>query len=204
MKLKVFNGKKVDFYKLLEDHAYKVYEAYEKLVDYFDEGNGDISEEIYFLEHDADDLRRILIDRLNQTLITPFDREDIFILSRTVDDIIDAAKSTVEEIKIFEIVPNNELLMMAKILKDGTLEIYDALRNLKQNLAAAMEHAKKAKETENQMDLVYLKALANLFNDEKNRISYIMKMRELYRHLRRSANSCDDAANTISDIIVKI
>jgi len=203
MGIKIFKRKNVDFYKLLEDHAQKVYESYRKLVNYFDEKDTEIPEGIYFLERDADDLRRILIDRLNHTLITPFDRKDIFTLSRVVDDIIDAAKSTVEEIKIFHIDPTKELLMMAKVLREGTLEIYDSLRNLKKNPNVAMEHAKRAKATENQMNLVYLESLAELFDNESNTTSYMMKMREIYRHLKRSANSCDDAANVISDIIVK-
>ncbi len=203
MGLKLFGTKKVDFYTLLEQHAQKVYEAYKKLVIYFDKKDPEASEDIYFLEREADDLRRIVIDRLNHTLITPFDREDIFTLSRAIDDIIDAAKSTVEEIKIFHIEPTKELLMMAKVLREGTLEIYDALRNLKENPNVAMEHAKRAKATENQMNLVYLESLAELFDDENNTTSYMMKMRELYRHLKRSADSCDDAANVISDIIVK-
>jgi len=203
MDINFFRKKNVDFYKLLEDHAQKVYESYRKLVKYFEKGDPEISEEIYFLERDADDLRRILIDRLNHTLITPFDREDIFTLSRAVDDIIDAAKSTVEEIKIFNIEPTKELLIMAKVLREGTLEIYDSLRNLKENPNVAMEHAKRAKATENQMNVVYLESLAELFDDENNTTSYMMKMRELYRHLKRSADSCDDAANVISDIIVK-
>lgn len=87
--------------------------------------------------------------------------------------------------------------MMAKVLREGTLEIYDALKNLKENPNVAMEHAKRAKATENQMNLIYLESLASLFDNEKNTISYMMKMRELYRHLKRSANSCDDAANII-------
>ena len=66
-----------------------------------------------------------------------------------------------------------------------------------------MENGKRAKATKNQMNVVYLESLAELFDDENNTTSYMMKMRELYRHLKRSADSCDDAANVISDIIVK-
>ena len=106
-------------------------------------------------------------------------------------------------IKIFNIEPTKELLIMAKVLREGTLEIYDSLRNLKENPNVAMEHAKRAKATENQMNVVYLESLAELFDDENNTTSYMMKMRELYRHLKRSADSCDDAANVISDIIEK-
>jgi len=202
-KLSLFRRERVDFYDLLEKHALKVYEAYKTLVNYLDKNDESDPEKIFFLERDADDLRRILIDRLNRTLITPFDREDIFALSRSIDDIIDAAKSTVEEIRLFKIKPTKELLLQAKVLKDGTLEIYDALKNMKENPAVAMEHAKRAKATENQMNIIYLESLAHLFDSRAHSASFMMKTRELYRHLKRSANRCDEAANIISDIIVK-
>jgi len=195
--------KKVDFYQLLIDHAQKVYEAYRFLVDYLEENSSSDPEGIFFLEREADDLRRILIESLNKTLITPFDRKDIFALSRAIDDIIDAAKSTVEEIRLFKIQPTKDLLLKSKTLKDGTLEIYDALKNMKENPAVAMEHAKRAKATENQMNILYLESLAQLFDNVENTPAFMMKMRELYRHLKRSANRCDEAANIISDIIVK-
>jgi len=192
-----------DFYELLEQHAQKVFQAYRTLVNYLAHNDSEDPERIYFLEREADDLRRVLIDRLNRTLITPFDREDIFALSRAIDDIIDAAKSTVEEIRLFKIQPTKELLLKTKILQEGTLEIYDALKNLKKHPYVAMEHAKRAKATENQMNILYLESLAQLFDNEKNTPSFMLKMRELYRHLKRSANRCDEAANIISDIIVK-
>jgi uncharacterized protein Yka (UPF0111/DUF47 family) len=194
---------KTDFYELLEQHAMKVFEAYRTLVNYLDKNDTADPERIFFLEREADDIRRVLIDRLNRTLITPFDREDIFALSRAIDDIIDAAKSTIEELRLFKIQASEELLLKAKILQEGTLEIYDALKNLRKHPNVAMEHAKRAKATENQMNILYLESLAQLFDNEKNTPSFMLKMRELYRHLKRSANRCDEAANIISDIIVK-
>ena len=161
MKLSLFRkDKKTDFFQLLVDHARTVYDAYTILVRGLESGNGEATERVYFLERDADDLRRILIDRLNRTLITPFDREDIFALSRAVDEIIDAAQRTVEELSIFNVEPDDDLIAMAKVLEKGTLEIYDALKNMKRYSSVALEHAKRAKATENQIHHIYLKALA--------------------------------------------
>jgi len=204
MKLSLFRkDKKTDFFQLLVDHARTVYDAYTILVRGLESGNGEATERVYFLERDADDLRRILIDRLNRTLITPFDREDIFALSRAVDEIIDAAQRTVEELSIFNVEPDDDLIAMAKVLEKGTLEIYDALKNMKRYSSVALEHAKRAKATENQIHHIYLKALADLFDNPENTPGYMLKMREIYRHLNRSADNCDEAANIISDIIIK-
>jgi uncharacterized protein Yka (UPF0111/DUF47 family) len=193
-----------DFYQLLLDHAQKVYEAYTTLVRSLEEDDGKATERIYFLEREADDLRRILIDQLNRTLITPFDREDVFALSRAIDEVIDAAQRTVEEIHIFKVQANQDLIAMAKVLERGTLEIYDALKNMKNHPNVALEHAKLAKATENQIHHIYLKSLADLYDNKENSAGYMLKMREIYRHLNRSADSCDEAANIISDIIIKI
>ncbi len=197
------SGKKTDFYDLLIEHSKKVYEAYHIMYRAMDENKLEEFEKIFFLERDADDLRRILIEKLNKTLITPFDREDVFSLSRSVDDIIDAAKSTVEEIKVFKVGITEDLKEMISILERGTLEIQDSLKNLKNYPEVALEHAKRAKATENEMNHLYLKSIADIFDNKENTPGYMMKMREIYRHLNRSADRCDEAANIISDIIIK-
>jgi hypothetical protein len=194
---------KIDFYQQLVAHAKIVYDAYTILARSFETGDEDTSERVNTLEREADDLRRILIDQLNRTLITPFDREDIYALSRAVDEVIDAAQRTVEELHIFKVKANPQLVDMAQVLKRGTLEIYDALKNMKDHPTVALEHAKAAKATENQIHHIYLKALADLFDDPGHTPAYMFKMREIYRHLNRSADSCDDAANIITDIIIK-
>lgn len=194
---------RTDFYKLLSDHARMVYEAYVTLVHSLEGGNGNEAERVFFLEREADDLRRILIDKLNRTLVTPFDREDIYALSRAVDEVIDAAQRTVEELHAFGVKPNAELAAMAEVLEKGTLEIYDSLKSLKDHPSVALEHAKAAKATENQIHHIYLKSLSDLFDNPEHSPGYMLKMREIYRHLNRSADSCDEAANIISDIIIK-
>ncbi|NOY09054.1 MAG: DUF47 family protein [Spirochaetes bacterium] len=203
-KLNLFNtNKKADFYSLLIEHSQKVYDAYHIMYRSMDKNDNEGFERIFFLEREADDLRRILIEKLNKTLITPFDREDVFTLSRSVDDIIDAAKSTVEEISVFRVSVTEDLKEMISILERGTLEILDSLKNLKNHPEVALEHAKRAKATENEMNHLYLKSIANIFDNKDNTPSYMMKMREIYRHLNRSADRCDEAANIISDIIIK-
>ena len=64
------------------------------------------------LEKEADEVRRILIDELNHTFVTPIDREDIHALSRAIDDVLDYAYSTVDEMVILEVEPNDFLQRM--------------------------------------------------------------------------------------------
>ena len=156
-------------------------------------------------EKDADEARRILIDNLNRTFVTPIDREDIFALSRAVDDVMDYAFSTVEEMRILEVEPNDFLRRMVSLLHDAANEIHLAIQRLKDNPGVATEHATRAKALENRVERVYREAIADLFSgpEDIHQITKMLKLREIYRHLSNCADRGDEAANIIHDIVVK-
>jgi len=156
-------------------------------------------------EKDADEVRRILIDDLNRTFVTPLDREDIFALSRAIDDVMDYAYSTVEEMVILEVEPNDFLRRMVSLLQDAATEIHMAMQRLKENPGVAVEHATRAKALENRVERVYREAIAALFTDveDVHQVTSMLKLREIYRHLSNCADRGDEAANIIHDIVVK-
>lgn len=157
-------------------------------------------------EKEADEARRILIDDLNRTFVTPVDREDIFALSRAVDDVMDYAYTTVEEMQILEVQPNDFLRRMVSLLQEAASEIHMAMLRLKENPNVASEHASRAKALENRVERVYREAVADLFSGAKNidDIMHMLKLREIYRHLSNCADRGDEAANIIHDIVVKM
>ena len=87
-----FKKKKTDFYNLLSEQARKVEEGMKAFVVYMRDPHPLHGETVLRIEEEADDIRKNLVETLNQTFITPIDREDIYGLSRSVDDIIDYAK----------------------------------------------------------------------------------------------------------------
>jgi len=197
----LFGSKRdVDFFDLLLDQAEKTNAGCQALVNFL-EGDG-TPEEISRLEREADDIRRILIDELHQTFITPIDREDIFALSRAIDDVIDHAKNTVKEMEIFEVESNEHLCQMAELLQKGAEQLVGAMRHLKKNPNVAVEYAVRAKRIENRMNDSYLAALKQLFSEHDPRIMF--SFREIYRHFNRSADRVDEAANIISNVVVKM
>jgi len=198
---KLFGHKRdVDFYELLLAQAEKTLAGCQALVAFL---SGDGSpEEIKKLEQDADDIRRILIDELNQTFLTPMDREDIFSLSRAIDDVIDHAQNTVKEMETFEVESNPFLIRMAELLHKGAENLVNAIRHLKKNPNVAVEYAVRAKRVENKMNDTFLAALKQLFLGDEPRMMFAY--REIYRHFNRSADRVDEAANIISDIVVKM
>jgi uncharacterized protein Yka (UPF0111/DUF47 family) len=157
-------------------------------------------------EEEADEIRRILISELNRTFVTPIDREDISALSRAIDDIIDYAWTTVQEMEMLHVTPTPHLLRMVSLLREAAGEVHLAMLRLKDHPSVATEHAQRAKALENRVEHVYREAIADLFDGPAGpkRVIVILKMREVYRHLSNAADRGDAAANIISDIIVKM
>ena len=157
-------------------------------------------------EKEADEARRILIDELNKTFITPFDREDIFALSRSIDDVLDYAYSTVSEMEILKVKATPFMQRMAALLRDAAFELSMAVNALEEHPAVANDHAQRAKALENRVEAVYREALADLFSgvEDLKHVVKMLKLREVYRHMSNAADRGDEAANVIADIVVKI
>jgi predicted phosphate transport protein (TIGR00153 family) len=202
----LFRRKPDKFLQLLIDQAAMTLKGMETLHSYMTGKDGDAAQRIRHIEKEADELRRILIDELNRSFVTPFDREDIFALSRAIDDILDYGYSTVDEMSILDIAPNPYLVRMVSLLLDAANEIHMATLRLKDHPSVASEHAMRAKALENRVEGVYREAIADLFKGPQdiNQVMQMLKLREIYRHLSNSADRGDEAANIIGDIVVKM
>jgi uncharacterized protein Yka (UPF0111/DUF47 family) len=94
---------------------------------------------------------------------------------------------------------------IASLLKDASYEIYLATQRLRKHPSVAIDHAQRAKALENRVEAVYREAIADLFDsaDSVDHIVEMLKKREIFRHLSNAADRGDEAANSISDIVVK-
>ena len=138
------------------------------------------AERLTIAEKAADEARRILIAELNKTFVTPFDREDIFALSRTIDDVLDYAYSTVTEMEVLRVRPTSFMLSIASILRDAANELLMAVDRLELHPEVANDHAQRAKSLENRVEEVYREALADLFSGAED-VKHVMKMLEISR-----------------------
>src|ERR1019366_10257115 len=100
-------------------------------------------------ENQADELRRTLIEAINRTFVTPLDREDIFALSRAIDDMVDYAKTTVEEMLLFKVDSNGHLMKMAEALYQASKHITLAVAGLPHMNGDIQPNIIKAKKSEN-------------------------------------------------------
>ncbi len=202
----LFKPKPDKFLVLLQRQATHTQEGVETLAQYMETPTEALADKLTRQEKEADEVRRILIDELNHSFITPIDREDIHALSRAIDDIIDYAYSTVGEMDIFEVTPNDYLRRMSSLLLDATREIHTGVLRLADHPGVAEDHAVRAKALENRVEWVYREALAALFHMPKDieHIVEMLKLREIYRHMSNAADRGDEAANVLSDIVVKM
>jgi predicted phosphate transport protein (TIGR00153 family) len=198
-------GKKDRFIELLIKQAEFAVEGLQALLKYVSEPDEALAQRVSEIEKEADEVRRILIDELNRTFVTPLDREDIFALSLTVDDILDYANTTVEEMNMLEIKPNKFMERMVSLLTDAAREIHMGVLRLEDHPNVANDHAVRAKALENRVETVYREAIADLFHlpRDVDHIVEMLKLREIYRHLSNAADRGDAAANVIGDIVVK-
>jgi predicted phosphate transport protein (TIGR00153 family) len=201
-----FRPRQSNFFKLLVEQSDKTREGLSALEEYMHTNDPKDAKRVITIETEADELRRILIDELNRTFVTPIDREDIFALSRAIDDIVDYARSTVDEMSIFGVQPNVFLTRMVAVLREAADEIYMSVKQLQTRPNLASEHAARAKVLENQAESVYRESIADLFKEPRSveDLVYLLKMREIYRHLSNAADRGDETANIIGDIIVKM
>lgn len=201
-----FRSRSSNFLQLLGQQADKTREGLEALEGFVKTMDADQSRRVERIEKEADELRRILIDELNRSFITPIDREDLFTLSRTIDDVLDYGYSTVDEMMMFGVQPTELMRKMVTILREAAEELHLGVLQLRDRPQVALAHATRAKALENRAESLYREAINELFQEPKTveDVMWMLKKREIYRHLSNAADRGDEAANIISDIVVKM
>lgn len=201
----LFRRKPNRFIERLREHAFIVTQGTQALVDYMAAPGMKHAARVRALERKADEIRRLLIDELNRTFVTPIDREDLFALSRAIDDVLDHAYSTTHEMDVLRVRPNEHLSSLAALLHDSAEEIYLAIEQLEKQPRAADAHAVRVKAIENRAEELYAQALAQLFSEpqDMNDVIQMFKLREIYRHMFHAVGSAERAADVIGDIVIK-
>jgi hypothetical protein len=194
------------FIQLLIQQADYTVQGVEALLEYVNNPSEEHALAVKKMEKEADEIRRILIEELNRTFVTPLDREDIHALSRAIDDVLDYAYTTVDEMVILDVKPNAYVQRMVSLLRDAAYEIHLGVLRLSDHPGVAEDHAVRAKALENRIETVYREALAELFHMPRDvdHVVEMLKLRETYRHLSNAADRGDEAANVLTDIVVKL
>lgn len=153
-------------------------------------------------EHQCDKITSAVRHQLNNTFITPFDREDILQLVKRMDDIADILLVAASRFQIFKIEEKVEYAdEIASLVKKQTEVLYNAIHNLKNN-KNVIEECDKVKHLESEADEIYHKALTKLFENEKNAINLIKK-KEILDVIEKASDNCQSVARIIESIMIK-
>ena len=158
--------------------------------------------EIQRIEHLGDDLTHAILTKLNQTFITPFDREDIHQLASKLDDVLDLINTAGARIKMYKIrTPPAAAGELARIILTQCQELQRAVSHLQKH-DNVLSHCVEINRLENEADIISQQAIASLFETEKDPINLI-KAKELLEYLERATDKAEDVANVLETVVLK-
>jgi predicted phosphate transport protein (TIGR00153 family) len=159
-------------------------------------------EQLQAIEHRGDEMTHAIITMLNQTFITPFDREDIHRLTSSLDDVLDFVNSAGVRLKLYKInAPPPAAADLAALIVQQSEELALGVSLLEKN-QMVLEHCVEVNRLENEADRISRKAIADLFDNEKDPIRLI-KIKELYEVLENATDKAEDVANVLEAVVLK-
>lgn len=172
-------------------------------------GKGQINEnslsKIRAIEHQADEAAHTIMDQLNKTFITPFDREDIHALAKELDDVTDMINTIMSRLVVYKLSNSSKnLVEFASMIEESVRAVecmVKGLRNIK-NTKSVMESCVEINRLENVGDTERDRVLAELFDTEKDPIA-VIKWKEVYQDAETVLDICEDVAHVVSSILMK-
>ncbi|HWI40176.1 MAG TPA: DUF47 family protein [Verrucomicrobiae bacterium] len=155
------------------------------------------------VEHRCDQLTHDIIQKLNKSFITPFDREDIYALAAALDDILDLIDASAQRFVMYNVEkPTQEAKELAFLILKGCQAVDRAVAQLGGRHEQICKDCVEANSLENEADRVCREAVSRLFDEEKDPIQLI-KWKEIYETLEKVTDKVEDAANIIESVVVK-
>ena len=199
--------KENEFYLLLEEFAGKIVkagEAFYDLVSNYEDIENKVAD-VKTLETECDMQAYKILTALNASFITPFDREDIYSITKEMDDIVDSIEEVANRFIVFDVNKlKPESFAMATYIMQAIRELEVMFKHLPeaQKNSIVREQIIEVNRIENDGDVLYRDALKKLFREEKDPIELI-KWKHLYEQLETSLDSCENVANIVEGVIMK-
>jgi len=157
------------------------------------------------IEHQGDDVTHEILDNLNKTFITPFDREDIHSLAKELDDIIDMIYTITNRLRVYKInSADKNLTDFANVINESVGAVARAVKGLRntKNAKSISESCVEINRLENVGDSMRDAMLAELFETAKDPIE-VIKWKEIYQDAETVLDICEDVAHVVQSILVK-
>jgi hypothetical protein len=165
--------------------------------------SGVTQEQVKAVETAGDGLTRDLINLLNTQYITPFDREDIYLLATEIDDVVDYLEEASDLLGLYGVeMPTRHAVEQCRIIVQACEQLAIACENLK-GMRGVQEALVELKSLEDEGDRVLRDALGALFRGERIDPLIVIRWKDIYEALERGLDACETAANVIANIVVK-
>jgi len=153
-------------------------------------------------EHEADGITHEIIDRLDRTFITPFDREDIHALASKLDEVVDLLDGAARRVEIFQITEvHPPAVRLSEVVVRAAAQIEDAVKHMKDGKIVSGK-AFELKKLEEEGDAIYHESMGALFQREHDAIT-VIKWKELYDKVEDALDQAEDVTNVLQSIALK-
>jgi predicted phosphate transport protein (TIGR00153 family) len=160
-------------------------------------------EQVKRVETEGDGITRELITLLNTQYITPFDREDIFLLATEIDDVVDYLEEASDLLGLYGLeMPSPHAVEQCAVLVRACEQLSVACENLK-GMRGVQEALVEVKRYEDEGDRILRDALASLFRGNGVDPLVVIRWKDIYEALERALDACETAANVLGNIVVK-
>src|SRR5919199_213635 len=193
------------YFALFRQMTSYIYDAASRLVDMLADKNETFGEHlrgIKAIEHACDELTHAISKKLNSSFITPFDREDIYLLSSALDDIVDLIDDAARAIVMYNVSETTDYArQFGDVIQRMAVQLHEVVSTLEKPAGIAPRLV-EIHRLENEGDDLYNEALAELFKGTPDPL-HVIKWKEIYEKLEAAVDRCERTANIIESVIIK-
>ncbi|HEX7291119.1 MAG TPA: DUF47 family protein [Conexibacter sp.] len=162
----------------------------------------ELAREILLCEQEGDRITHDIVQRLNQTFVTPIDREDILELASTLDDIVDYTEEVADYLGLYKVeAPMEQAQRLAHILMQAARQISEAMPRMR-DFKDISHYTVEIHRLENEGDRVTREAIASLFDNGIDPM-VVIRWKDLFERLEEAIDATERVANTLSGIVIK-
>lgn len=200
-----FLPKEEQYFSLFAQMTSYIYDASSALVEMMADKKGDFTghvKRIKEIEHECDELTHTVSTRLNKSFITPFDREDIYLLSGALDDIVDLIDDAARVMVMYDVHESTaHAVHFADVIQRMAVELHEIVKTLERPNGISPRLVELHR-LENEGDEIYHTAVAELFHTATDPLT-VLKWKDIYEKLEAAVDRCENVANIIESIIIK-